>query len=307
MENDISNLKRISQDLDWDSLRHFHALAQTLNLAAAGKRLHASQSTVLRRVRELESQLNTALFVRNQQGHALTTSGQALVPLASEVDELIQQATHRVAGEHTSTSGRVQIATTEFGADHVLTGQLAAFCAEYPGIELSITISPLPEKLLQSEPAIALRFSRPDAGDYVIRKLGVVAYSLYAQQALAKRLYLADGQMAGRNTPFIGWTASFAHISIARWLAQSFDAQAQVVALSSMRGHLLAAQTGVGVALLPCAVADACAGLVPVHSLKPPVSLGAWLLVPTQYKRTARVAVVATFVEKAFHALIAPT
>ena len=57
---------------DWEDLRHFLALGQTLNLGRAAALVGGSHVTVSRRVRSLEMALDATLFVRRCDGHRLT-------------------------------------------------------------------------------------------------------------------------------------------------------------------------------------------------------------------------------------------
>ena len=62
--------------MDWDYLRYVHALANGGTLARAGELLGVHQTTVLRRLDQMESDLATRLFERNRDGLALTPAGE---------------------------------------------------------------------------------------------------------------------------------------------------------------------------------------------------------------------------------------
>src|SRR6188472_522952 len=74
---------------DWNDLKYFLALARHGSTTAAASALGVNQSTVQRRITELERRLGRALLVRHATGYALTPLGQKLVPLAETVAESI--------------------------------------------------------------------------------------------------------------------------------------------------------------------------------------------------------------------------
>lgn len=61
--------------MDTESARTFLEVATAGSFQAAAERLHVTQSTVSARIRQLEDQLGSALFVRNKKGAALTPAG----------------------------------------------------------------------------------------------------------------------------------------------------------------------------------------------------------------------------------------
>src|SRR3989442_3733144 len=71
---------------DWNDLRYFLAVARHHSTIAAGKSLGLSQSTVQRRVNELERRIGRQLMVRHPAGYRLTEFGEALLPYAERVE-----------------------------------------------------------------------------------------------------------------------------------------------------------------------------------------------------------------------------
>ena len=58
--------------LDWNDLKYFLEVARGGSLTRASDVLRVSQSTVSRRIAELEARLATRLFARHQTGYHLT-------------------------------------------------------------------------------------------------------------------------------------------------------------------------------------------------------------------------------------------
>ena len=63
-------------------LEAFYWAAASSSFAVAADRLHVSQSSLSKRIAELEGQLRKVLFDRSGHRAALTDAGQQLLPLA---------------------------------------------------------------------------------------------------------------------------------------------------------------------------------------------------------------------------------
>ena len=90
---------------DWNDLRYFLAVARHGSTIAAGKAMGVNQSTVHRRLDELESQLKRKLVTRETTGYRLTEYGQELLSYAERVErsvldfqQHVQDATRDLAG-----------------------------------------------------------------------------------------------------------------------------------------------------------------------------------------------------------------
>lgn len=80
--------------MDIDQARTFLAIAAHGSFLAAAERLHVTQSTVSARIRNLESDLGTRLFVRNRGGASLTPAGKRFLPHAKALVLTVEQARH---------------------------------------------------------------------------------------------------------------------------------------------------------------------------------------------------------------------
>jgi DNA-binding transcriptional LysR family regulator len=289
---------------DWENLRHFGVLASTLNLARAARQLQCSEATVMRRVRGLEAALGTALFVRRRDGHLLTDAGLRLQAAATDTQALLQTTTQALRGQDREARGRVRITTTEVVAQWILLPRLAEFARAWPALTLAIDASPNAMDLTQDDETIAVRLQRPTRGPYVIRRLGNIRFALFASKA-----WLGVGRSNKAvpwmpKAPYVGWTAAFSGIALARWLRSHFSPHQPVVELSSMHAQWDACLAGVGVCALPEFLAHPDPRLIRVNAPQDPdtFSLDAWLVIPKAMRQAARVRAVVKMIETAFEA-----
>lgn len=77
-------------DTEW--ARTFQAVVTSGSFIAAARRLHVTQSTVSARIRALEDQLGSRLFVRNKAGASLTPAGRQFLKHAATLIRTVEQA-----------------------------------------------------------------------------------------------------------------------------------------------------------------------------------------------------------------------
>ena len=287
------------KSFDWEDLRHFAALAGTLNLSGAAAALNTSQVTVMRRVRVLEATLGVALFVRRRDGHRLTVAGAKLLSLAQDARDIIDGVPAAIGISDASGQGNVRIATTELGANWLLLPHIAEFRNAHPGITLEIDASPRSQDLLEDTETLALRFVRPKAGSHVIKKLGALPFAIYLAPKLLSAVESPEAREGGDGLPYIGWDGPFAEISVAKWLRSSFGGRPPVLSLTTLHGHIEAARLGIGATALPILIGGQFPDLVQAKEIESSFSLDIWLVVPAQIRKIARVRVVTKFVERA--------
>jgi len=285
--------------MNWDDIRFFLALVETPTLTEAAATLGVGDATVMRHVQALETNLGATLFLRTRTGHELTPSGERLLDRAREMEQVADAIRGDMTGEDDTLSGTVIIATTEFGADHVLGPALPALKRVYPDLMVMLHVAPEHFDLTRPQAWLALRFRRPERGPYLIRKIADVPWGLYAARPLANDLRLAPGdRITGRET-YIDWAPPVDNIRVALSVRRSFARGKASVAVPSLRGQLDAARSGLGIAHLPRLLGDRDGDLVSLCDTKPEIVLEAWLVQPRQFRHLARTRVAADFVTRA--------
>jgi len=171
------------KNLDWSLLQAFTAVAETGSLSAAARILGQSQPTLGRQVAKVEAILGTALFIRQPRGLALNDVGQALYPIALEMQDAARRLTLLAAGQSQSMKGTVRITASKVFAHYTLPSILSDIrCAE-PDIQLELAPNDSSENLLFREADIAIRMYRPTQEDVIARKLGEIKIGLFAHKS----------------------------------------------------------------------------------------------------------------------------
>src|SRR6185312_265053 len=160
------------QELDWNLIRSFVAVARTGSLSAAARQLGSSQPTLGRHIAELEQATGLKLFRRGRAGYELADGGLALVERAEQVSDRANAFLRAALGASTEdVSGMVRIAASEVVAAYVLPPIIARLGEAEPSIEIEIVASNQVENLLRRDADIAIRMVEPAQQDLIARKV----------------------------------------------------------------------------------------------------------------------------------------
>jgi DNA-binding transcriptional LysR family regulator len=290
----------LPEPLDWTALRDFLAVAETGSLSRAALKLGMSQPTLTRRMAALEERLRAELFRRTPRGVELTEAGESVLPAARQMEQEALAVELAVSGRDAALAGLVRVTATEGIGIHWLTPQLAQFQLAHPAIEIQLLIQNQVLNLLQREADIAVRLSRPVQSDLVARKVGDLAFGLYAS-----REYLA--QHGRPETPEdLARHRSVAFDETARWLTgpgavleRALSAASVAYRANSGQAQLAAIRAGCGVG----AAVNFLAGRHPeIEQVLPEleIALEIWLITHPAMRRSARIRAVYDFLAQRF-------
>ncbi|PTL82818.1 LysR family transcriptional regulator [Vitiosangium sp. GDMCC 1.1324] len=278
----------------WDDARFFLEIHRAGSLSAAGRKLRVNQSTVSRRLAALESALGARLFDRTPDGYLLTPAGEALLPRAERMEDEAIAAARDVAGGESRLVGTVRLTAPETFGSRFLTARLADFHQRYPDITLELVADNRAFSLSRREADVALRLDRPTQPLLVTRQVAEVGTTLYAAKAyLSTRGKPRSSDFTGHD--LIGFDETFQPEAEVRWLAQRTRGARVVFKSNSPQSQLAAAEAGMGLALLPCYLAEPVPGLVQVLPVSEGVVRGLWLVLHRDLRQTARVRALTEF------------
>ena len=169
---------------DWNDLKYFLAFARTGSMLAAAKVSRVNQSTVQRRIAELESRIGRQLVVRHLAGYRLTQEGQELRRSAEKVEEAVTAFEHEVVARDKGLSGNIRVTTTGGVADRLRKASLIdAFHARRPDFQLELVISDRILDLSAGEADLAIRSGKPRDESLIGRKIADVPWAVYASRS----------------------------------------------------------------------------------------------------------------------------
>ncbi|MGH6921736.1 MAG: LysR substrate-binding domain-containing protein, partial [Geminicoccaceae bacterium] len=124
--------------MDAADLRVFEAAARLGGMSRAAAELNTVQSNVTARIRQLEDELGTALFLRHSRGVTLTAAGRRLLPYAVRAQRLLADA-RRAAIDDGRPRGQLSVGSLETTAALRLSPVLSAYAAAWPEVDLALT------------------------------------------------------------------------------------------------------------------------------------------------------------------------
>ncbi|MCR8493056.1 LysR family transcriptional regulator [Brucella anthropi] len=119
-------------------LRYFVAAAEYGSFRQAGRALAIQESTISRRIRDLEDQLGASLFHRRHGGVRLTAAGQNYLPRARTALRHIHAGAHDVAAAGRTEQGHIKIGVFSSIASGFLFDLLQAFGKRYERVGVDL-------------------------------------------------------------------------------------------------------------------------------------------------------------------------
>ena len=270
--------------MNWDDLRFFLALSREGSVSGAGRVLSVKHTTVARRIAALEEQMGSRLFDRLPSGYVMTQVAENLFPHALAMEELARAADREVFGMDTQLSGSLRLAASYDVLTRLITPKLSQFTDQYPGIEIELLSSTSLVDLASRQADIALRLS-PKPPEYLIgREIVPLKHGVYASTKYLRKKRGTESLILwepDRDTP--------------EWVSDHFPSGRVVARVSEIMTMLDAVKNHLGIARMPCYVADGEPSLRRIDVPLSPSKWGVWVLSHVDLRSTARVRVCREF------------
>jgi len=128
-------------DLEIRHLRLVAAVAEVGSLTRAGDRLHLTQSALSHQLRDIESRLGAALFLRIGKRLVLTPAGERLLASATDVLDRLERTEHDIRGMGRNRAGTLRITTECYTCYHWLPPLLLRYRRTFPNVEVRIDVA----------------------------------------------------------------------------------------------------------------------------------------------------------------------
>lgn len=282
-----------AQAQNWDDLRFFLAIAREGSLSGAARNLRVNHSTVFRRIGAFEERLGVRLFERLPGGYVLTPAGEKMHEAAVKIEEEVAAIGRKLRGQDLRLKGSLRITTIDMLALWLLPRHLTRFRQDYPGIELEVSVSNAALNLTKREADIALRIDNKPPASLVGRRVARLVFAVYGARDYRHR----RPEKALETHDWIGFDAE--HGALARRFAEFLPEVKPAYRVNSVAAAVAATMAGMGLAPLPCAIADREAKLERVCDLPDSFTLELWLLTHEDLRRTARIRAFMDFMAEA--------
>lgn len=249
--NENEQMSRFS----WDDMQFFLALARDGHLTKAARKLGTSHVTVARRIDRLEAALHQRLFERSAKGYELTPAGRRLIATAEGM-EAASETIEIADPAHTPYGGTLRLAVPEGFASLFATRLLSGFRSSFPRIALELVTLTQVLSLSRREADLTVTLEPASGGSYESERIAEYDLGLYASPA-----YLGThppirsrGDLLAH--PFLGYIEEMLFASSLDYLHEVHPEIKPSFKSSSILNQLQAAQQGLGLAVLPCYMAQ---------------------------------------------------
>jgi DNA-binding transcriptional LysR family regulator len=140
-------------------LRYLLAVSRLGSFTGAASAMHVTQPAISGGIAELESELSVKLFHRHGRKVELTSEGRSLLNYAVRIQDLVEEAGHRLTKRHTAHGDSFQFGSIDAGAIYLLPDILRDYIAANPEVQLSVQVAPsryLAEDLLMNRSEFAV-------------------------------------------------------------------------------------------------------------------------------------------------------
>ena len=274
--------------MQWEAIETVLAIARGGSLSAAAAVLEVDPSTVYRRLGALERELGARLFVRDRTGYTLTPFGEEVRERGEVVEAHLRDLERLLGAPDGAPAGRVVLTAPE-SALPLLVPAIVELRRRFPKVELCGEFEDAFRDLARREADVALRFSPRPPEDLIGRRIGPVAWALYAATHEVDR---------AEALPWAGFTEALEHVDAVRWADGIRGAAPVLMSVSSVPAMAAVLAAGGLRGVLPCFVGDADPGLQRVGEPSDAAASALWLLYHRDLKGSTAVRTVVDHLEE---------
>lgn len=271
--------------MEWDDLRYVLALKRAGNLTGAASSLGVTRTTVGRRLQDAEERLGVRLFDRTPDGFVATSAGEEIAETAARFEGEILLAEGRIRGRDAELSGGLRVSTLDF-IFHSFADVFKAFAARYPGIQLTVDITPENVSLSRREADVALRLGNTPNEGLIGRRVGKVHFQAYAARALVESL--GPGATLS-DYPWVHWDERSDTQWLDRWLDRHAPGAKIAIRATEYMAVRRAILSGFGTHFMPCCDGDSEPSLVALNARLTEEARDLWVLTLPDLRQNSRI------------------
>jgi DNA-binding transcriptional LysR family regulator len=276
---------------DWDDLRHLIAVSRCGSTLAAAKALGVNQSTVHRRLAELERRIGLTLMKRHPAGYRLSEVGEVLIDQVVVVETAIANLEQKIRSLKLDLKGVIRLTCPEPTVPRIAaTGLLDRFHQRYPGLMVEFVTSDRYLDLTKGEADVAFRSGEPVDDRLIGRKICDSVWAVYASKSYIQTHGRPSSIAELAAHALIGFDGIMQNHRVAKWLPVAVPNARIVSRSSSMLGAVSSAKAGIGIASLPTTLGDAEDVLVQVLPPVEELTRSWYLLTHPDLRKTPRIA-----------------
>ena len=235
-------------------LESFVEVARRGNVSRAAEALFLTQPAITARLKSLERDLGTKLFVRSSRGMKLSDAGRAFLPYAERTMTTVDEGRQLVTNLRQGNVGALVIAAAPAVSTYVLPEILRVFRSTHPNVRLGVKTGHTEEVLemvLRAEAHIGIgRPIRHPEIELIPVLDDEMLLVVTARHAFARRGKVRMDELAAERLILFDRTSSY-HELTSSLFRQAGVVPASTLELDNVEAAKKMVQQGLGVALLP--------------------------------------------------------
>ncbi|MDD9909351.1 MAG: LysR family transcriptional regulator [Ahrensia sp.] len=288
----------MTSSLDWDDLRHILAVSESGSAVAAARLLGVNASTVQRKIARFEATHGIHLFERRRRGLHPTPHCLALVEEARKIKDRIDELDRDLLGADQRMEGLLRVTSTETFITPFMARALADFRENHPAIQIELTLTNAQLNLSRQDADVAIRPSRAPHDLLVGQRVAGLRFALYGIADHMSALPSQPDIAALQALPWIGLGDALSAAPPCDWMHAHISREQVGMIVDTFPAMVEAARAGIGVALLPCSLADCEPNLLRGEVPGEPLETSVWVLTHPEIRNAARIKTFMTFMAK---------
>ena len=277
--------------MNWDDLHVLAVLDREGSLAGAARALGINHATVSRRISALEESLGQTLVRRLARSTPLTEKGKEIAAIARDMEQGAQRIERLIHAAQGTLTGRVRLTAPPVLVSEVIIPAMRDLRADHPDLQIVLSANSHIASLDSGQADLAVRMVEPQGKQNIVRRIGSVEFALYGAPEIAR--------LPPQQWRFIAFDETLAHVSQQRWLKEFAGDRPLDLLTGDFHSQFAAVRAGLGVALLPCVMAQPCKELVRVSG-EQPAPRSVWMVIHADLKHAPAVRAVADMLVAAF-------
>lgn len=256
---------------NWDNLRFLIALAEHGTLSNAATQLGVSHTTVQRRVRSLEEELQVQLFLHTPDGYQLTSAGQLLYEQVHSLQDTVNTVSRQLVAREKELSGTVTVATTDTVGYLLMPTFVKEITEKHPSLAVNLKIDNKRSDISRLEADIAVRGGQRPQESLIGKRVGRLDFCLclsykYWESIKGSNKYSGDLTVVGTKEKqeiitvpaayrsefrYITLNDEFRAVPFNQWFMRTVPSGVGSIQTDGLMSAYSLCHEGVGVALLP--------------------------------------------------------
>lgn len=280
--------------LAWDDLRYVLMVAEQGTLSGAARALGVNHSTVLRRISAFEDEKGLRVFERSGAGYKLTPESHHLLATLQAINDQVTGIDRAIARQGLELDGPVRITTSDSVAASGLSRHVASFQFQHPGVVVALNITNNYVNFLKMDADITVRPAQTLSSELVGERACELLLRVYATPQ-----YLKENRGSNyEEHKWLGVAAPLESTLVGDWQRQNLPEPSIILKSNSFVGLRDVAETGLGLALLPCGLGDPSPHLVRAEAFPETLATSIWVATHKDMIGSAKVqSILSWFVE----------